>query len=315
MARIPLNFLATFRNVAELQNLRAAADKLHLTHSAVSQQIRSLEEQIGFALFDRRGRRVVLNPAGSALLRGVQAALDRIDEGVRSAREAAAGEAQALRITVLPSFAHRWLLPRIGRWRERYPAITLDIDASLRTVDLLREGFHAAVREGRGPWPGLSSERLFDNRKIVVGSPAAAKRLAGGPPEAILREPLLGEDELWREWFSAAGLTTEVRPVAVFNDAGLMLEAAERDLGIAVARELHAADALMTGRLARLSPIAFEHPELRPYHFVFPPHLAQWPPLVALKAWLSDELARSRAELDALGVPAPKAAGRRKRSA
>jgi LysR family glycine cleavage system transcriptional activator len=313
MARIPLNFLATFRTVAELQNLRAAADKLHLTHSAVSQQIRSLEEQIGFPLFDRRGRRIVLNPAGGALLRGVQAALDRIDEGVRSARAAAAGEAPALRITVLPSFAHRWLLPRIGRWRERHPSIALDIDASLRSVDLLREGFHAAVREGRGPWPGLSSERLFDNRKIVVGSPSAAKRLAGAPPEAVLREPLLGEDELWQEWFAAAGLTTEVRPVAVFNDAGLMLEAAERDLGIAVARELHAADALMSGRLVRLSPIAFEHPELRPYHFVFPPHLAQWPPLVALKAWLRDELAHSRVELDALDAQPPKPAKRKKR--
>lgn len=313
MARIPLNFLATFRTVAELQNLRAAADKLHLTHSAVSQQIRSLEEQIGFPLFERHGRRIVLNPAGGALLRGVQGALDRIDEGVRSARAAAAGEAQALRITVLPSFAHRWLLPRIGRWRERHPSIALDIDASLRSVDLLREGFHAAVREGRGPWPGLSSERLFDNRKIVVGSPLAAKRLAGAPPEAVLREPLLGEDELWQEWFAAAGLTTEVRPVAVFNDAGLMLEAAERDLGIAVARELHAADALMSGRLVRLSPIAFEHPELRPYHFVFPPHLAQWPPLVALKAWLRDELAHSRVELDALDAQPPKPAKRKKR--
>ena len=82
MARLPLNTLVAFRSVAELQNLRAAADVLHLTHSAVSQQIRGLEEQLGFELFERRGRRVVLNPAGVALLSSVQAALTQLDEGV-----------------------------------------------------------------------------------------------------------------------------------------------------------------------------------------------------------------------------------------
>ncbi|HEX4883304.1 MAG TPA: LysR substrate-binding domain-containing protein [Casimicrobiaceae bacterium] len=311
MSRLPLNTLAAFRAVAELQNVRAAADRLHLTHSAVSQQIRGLEEQLGFDVFDRRGRRVVLNPAGEALLRGVEGALARLEEGVQSARAASAGEAQQLRVTVLPSFAHRWLLPRIARWRERHPAFTLDIDASIRPVDLLREGFHAAVREGRGPWPGLESERIFDNRKIVVGSPAAAQRLAGAPVEAFAREPLLGEDVMWKDWFAAAGLSTEVRPVAVFNDAGLMLQAAEQDLGIAISREILAADALVSGRLVKLSPIVITHPDVRPYHFVYPPHLAKWPPLLSLKQWLYDELERSRAVLGELAAQAPKTRGRR----
>lgn len=319
MSRLPLNTLAAFRTVAELQNLRAAADKLHLTHSAVSQQIRGLEEHLGFALFDRRGRRVVLNPAGEALLRSVQGALERLDEGVAAARAAAAGDAQQLRVSVLPSFAHRWLLPRIARWRARHPELMLDIDATLRPVDLLREGFHAAVREGRGPWPGLASERLFDHRKIVVGSPAAAGRLAGAPIEAFAREPLLGEDAMWKDWFAAAGLGLEVRPVAVFNDAGLMLQAAEQDFGIAVSRELLAADALVAGRLVRLSPVAISHPDVRPYHFVFPPHLAQWPPLVSFKQWLHDELERSRAAIAVLadrpatggGTPGRRARGAR----
>src|SRR5690349_18972983 len=174
MSRLPLNTLTAFRAVAELQNLRAAAEVLHLTHSAVSQQIRGLEEQLGFDLFERRGRRVVLNPAGQALLRSVQAAFAQLDEGVQAAAAAAAGEAQRLRVTVLPSFAQRWMLPRIVRWRERHPTLALEIDASIRAVDLVREGFHAAVRQGTGPWPGLASERLFDAPPIiVVGSPAA----------------------------------------------------------------------------------------------------------------------------------------------
>src|SRR5512146_383221 len=103
--RLPLNTLGAFRAVAETQNLRAAADALHLTHSAVSQQIRGLEEQLGFELFERRGRRVVLNPAGEALLRSVKSALAHLDEGVQAAAAAGSGTAPRLRVTVLPSFA------------------------------------------------------------------------------------------------------------------------------------------------------------------------------------------------------------------
>ena len=158
--RLPLNTITAFRAVAELENLRAAAEVLHLTHSAVSQQIRGLEEQLGFVLFERRGRRVVLNPSGQALLRSVQAALSLLDDGVQAAAAAAQGAATRLRVTVLPSFANRWLLPRIGRWREQHPALALEIDASIRPVDLQREGFHAAVRQRTGPWPGVQSERL-----------------------------------------------------------------------------------------------------------------------------------------------------------
>src|SRR5215216_2628128 len=110
MARIPLHVLPTFCTVAQLANLRAAADELSITHSAVSQQIRLLEEQLGFELFERRGRRVVLNPAGAALLRSIEPALAQIDDGVQAAAAAASGAQQRMRVTVLPSFAQRWLL-------------------------------------------------------------------------------------------------------------------------------------------------------------------------------------------------------------
>ena len=253
MARLPLNTLSAFRAVAEVQNLRAAAESLHLTHSAVSQQIRGLEEHLGFELFERRGRRIVLNPAGEALLRSVQSALAQLDDGVQAAAAAAAGSAQRLRVTVLPSFAQRWLLPRIVRWRERHPDLALEIDASINAIDLVREGFHAAVRQGIGPWPGLASERLFDRPPIiVVGSPSAARRLLGAQPEALAREPLLGDADLWKSWFAAAGVRTNVTTVAVFNDAGLMLQATEQSLGLALSREILAADALGDGRLVQL---------------------------------------------------------------
>src|SRR6185436_18093006 len=148
MSRLPLNTLPAFREVAQQLNLRAAAETLHLTHSAVSQQIRVLEEQLGFPVFERRGRRVVLNDAGEVLLRSVQTALAQLDDGVQSAAATAAGTAHRLRVTVLPSFAQRWLLPRMGRWHARHPHLSLELDASHHLVDLQREGFHAALRQG-----------------------------------------------------------------------------------------------------------------------------------------------------------------------
>jgi LysR family glycine cleavage system transcriptional activator len=305
--RLPLNTLTAFRAVAERENLRAAAEVVNLTHGAVSQQIRGLEEQLGFDLFDRRGRRVVLNPVGQALLRSVQGALSMLDDGVQAAAAAAIGEAQRLRVTVLPSFANRWLLPRIGSWREHHPNLALEIDASIRMVDLQREGFHAAVRQGDGPWAGLRSERLFEQPPIVaVGSASAARRLIGAQPEALAREPLLGDSDLWDEWFAAAGLRTKVRAVAVFNDVGLMLQAAEQNLGLALSRELLAADALCDGRLVRLSPVTIMHKEAHPYHLVYPAGLGDWPPLASFRRWLFDELDRS---LKALRKSAGRAPG------
>ncbi len=301
MPRLNLHALPAFRAVAERENLRAAAEVLHLTHSAISQQVQALEESLGFALFERRGRRVVLNPAGHALLASVQRALDELDQGVNTARAASSGPGDRLRITVLPSFAQRWLMPRIGQWRERHPSIPLEIEASIATVDLTREGYHAAVRQGRGPWAGLESERLFAQPPIVlVASPAMARRLAGAPAQAFTTEPLLGDADLWRAWFAANGLNVRPRPVAVFNDAGLMLQAAEQDLGLALSREVLAADALCDGRLVQLSPVAITHEDAQPYHFVYPPALRDWPPLRALREWLSDELKRSDGALRAL---------------
>lgn len=314
MARLPLQALPAFRAVAQLQNLRAAAETLHLTHSAVSQQIRGLEEQLGFTLFDRRGRRVVLNAAGQALLRSVEPALAQLDDGVQAAAAAASGAAQRLRVTMLPSFANRWLLPRMARWRDRHPELALEIDATPQIVDLQREGFHAALRQGIGPWPGLTAERLFDKPMpfVVVGSPAAAQRLRGAAPELLAREPLLGDSDVWETWFAAAGLRTRVTPVASFNDAGLMLQAAEQNLGLAISRELLAADALSSGRLVQLSPLTIEFEAAFAYHLVYPTALRDWAPVNALRLWLREELELS---MQALHPPPTKKARARTKPA
>lgn len=305
MSRIPLQCLPAFRAAAELQSLRAAASALHLTPSAISQQIQTLEAQLGFPLFDRQGRKVVLNAAGAVFLRSVQAALAELDAGLQGASTVAKGtEDLAVRMTVIPSLAQRWLLPRIGRWRERHPGIRLEIEATQQSVDLLREGLHVGIRAGGGFWPGLVAERLFDLDVplIVVGSRQAADRLAGCGAEAIARQPLLGDPLVWNRWLEAAGVAGSFQPVATFSDTGLMLQAAEQDLGLALARGLYTVDALRDGRLVQISNVSVHYESAQRYFLVYAPALRDWMPLAHLRDWLAEELQASRLSPAELGV-------------
>ena len=183
MIRIPLNFLPTFVVVAQTQNLRAAADSLHLTHSAVSQQIGALEERLGFSLFDRRGRRVVLNAAGEALLRHVAPALGQVDDGVQAAgRSRRRRPARPARDDAAVVRCSAGSSPRLGLWRRaRHPDIPIEIEASVNSVlDLQREGFHAAIRTGGAPVAGpraRASSTTRPRRSVAVASPPVAQRL------------------------------------------------------------------------------------------------------------------------------------------
>ena len=301
MPKIALNALPTFVAAAKLQNLRLAAASLHLTHSAVSQQIAGLEGRLGFLLFDRRGRGIVLNAAGEALLRSVEPALERIHEGVLAATVAACADDQPLRVTMIPGFAQRWFLPRMGSWREQHPGILLKIDATNEVVDLQRDGFHAGLRTGEGPWPGLIAERLYDGPTpfVAVASPHSARRLAGLPLQALAREPLLGDRDLWVRWFRAAGVEANPTPVATFNDLSLMLQASEQGLGLAVAREMFAADGLRQGRLMKIADVSFIHEGASSHKLVYPAGLKDWGPLQALRTWLRSELESSLQALQA----------------
>jgi LysR family transcriptional regulator, glycine cleavage system transcriptional activator len=298
-SRLPLQTLPAFLAVARLATLRAAAEELHLTHSAVSQQIKLLESQVGFELFDRRGRRIALNAAGEALLRAVEPALAQLGDGLRAAEVASCGAESRIRLTLLPSFAQRWLLPRMASWRERHADIGIELHTSQQVENLQRQGFHAALRQGRGSWSGVTAERLLDSPLIAVGSPNAARRLLGAPDTALADQPLLGHADLWERWFEKAGRRVRVTTVAAFNDAGLMLQAAEQDLGLTLVREVLAADALRAGRLLRLSTLTLLDDEADAYWLAYPPALKDWPPLAALRKWLRDELKRSLAGLPA----------------
>lgn len=302
MPRLPLHTLPTFLAVARRGNLRAAAESLHLTHSAVSQQIQLLEQQTGLVLFDRPGRRIVLNATGQALLRGVEPALGLLDAALREAQAQALGGPQVLRLTVLPSLAQTWLLPRMARWQAAHPQLVIDLHSSQHVEALGQGRFHAALRQGAGNWRGLVSRALTASPRVVVAAPALARRLAGRGTLAIAEEPLLGSVAQWQAWFARQQLAPRITPVAAFNDAGLMLQAAEQGLGLALARQLLAADALLAGRLVQLSPVVLPDATPDGWWLVAPPETADTPPLQALHAWLVQEMAASAAALAALPV-------------
>lgn len=301
-------YLPAFKAAAELGNLRSASMLLHVTPSAISQQIAKLEEQLGFVLFKREGRKVVLNEAGTLLLRRVQAALNEIEAGVQEAATVANAQAETvIWISVVPSFAQRWLLPRIGRWRAAHPGIGIKIDATQRVADLAHEGVHAGIRAGAGVWPGLISERLshVDAPLVLVGCPGAALRLSGNGPAAVANESLLGDSQLWQEWFARAGFDTAVQPAASFADSGLMLQAAEQDIGLVLARGVYIVDSLRDGRLMRLSDVEVPLPDPQSFFFVYPPGLKDWPPLRALSDWLKQEIVESERALAETGNHIP----------
>ena len=310
---LPLDVLPTFAAVADAGSMRAAGEVLHLTHSAISQQIRLLEERLGFAVFTRQGRGLVLTPAGQRLLDSTRSALAQLAGARQDAARLAQDDAQALRVAILPSFAQRWMMPRMARWRAAHPQLRLELTASMHMADLRQEGLHAAIRHGSGQWRGLRAEPLIQSPRVVLGSPAAAARLAAQGPAAIAQEPLLGNTTLWRQWFDRAGVTPApaVHPVAAFNDAALLLQAVEADVGLGLVRDLLAADALVEGRLVQLAPQTL--PESHDtyghdptvYWLAWREDLSDWPPLQALRDWLHSELARSRAQLAAQRTNGP----------
>lgn len=289
--RFPLHYLAAFRAAAQTENLRAAAETLHLTHSAISQQIRGLEAALGFEVFTRQGRRLVLNPAGQALQRAVAKVFAELQAGVLAATQAHGKAAQTLRVSALPSFAQRWLIPRLTRWQALQPCISLDLHTSQQVVDLEREGFHIGLRVGRGPWPGLVTEPLFQSPLIAVAAPALASKLIGRPAADLVNEPLLGDGDDWQEWFAGLGIAATPVVVASFNDAGVLLQAGEQAMGVALAREVLAADALMDGRLVRIHAHAVDLDATRGHHIVYPEALRNDPAVRAFCDWLHAEIA------------------------
>jgi len=232
----PMQALRAFEAAARAKSLTRAAESLNLTHSAISHQIKALEADFGVRLIERAGRGIRLTDEGERFAGRVRAVLSDLADAVREVTERT--NSRQLRVSVIPSFAARWLLPRIGRFFAAHPEIDVDISANNLNVDFRREDIDVAIRHGLGDWPGLVSEYLLDDAYFPVCSPRLANgRLPRRPADLSGYTLLRSEGEAWRPWFEAAGLDwPEPSRGPTFSDSSHTMQAAIEGQGIALAR-------------------------------------------------------------------------------
>jgi LysR family glycine cleavage system transcriptional activator len=281
--------LRAFEAAARARSLTGAAQSLSLTHGAISHQIKSLERELGVRLVERAGRGIRLTDEGEQFASRVRAAFAELAAAMNEIT--ARANPRQLRVTMVPSFAARWLLPRIGRFRSAHPDVDLDVRANMQNVDFQRDDADIAIRYGHGDWPNVHAEHLLDDVFFPVCSPRLAGRRLPARPADIARYTLLrSDDEPWKPWLEAAGLDwPEPTRGPVFNDSSYLLQAAAEGQGIALARRSLLANDVRNGVLVRLFDI--EVPAPRRFYLVYPPRMANSPKLALFRRWLHDEIA------------------------
>ncbi len=286
-ARLPLNALRVFEAVASRLSFADAADALHVTPAAVSQQVKALEDYLQVSLFKRSGRRVELTAEGQQLLPGVRRGLDELETSMQHLKQHRDGG--PLHVTLLSSFLQRWLLPRIGEFRARHADIDLRFHTSREAVDFSRSEIHVAIRMSRGNFPpGMYAEKLLDEWVLPVASPALIARHGQLPRgEDLERFPLLASaDEPWKAWIEKGGENRWLARVPIIDDSSGVLAAAEEGLGYALARWSLVARSLAQGnvQLAGNAVLPFDYS----YYFVCPePYLAM-NKVKRFRDWLQD---------------------------
>jgi len=278
----PFSSLVALEAAARHRSYSRAADELFVTHGAVSQQIRKLEEELGVQLFARRGNQMEPTPTGAALAEQVGQALSTLRRGVETARRAASGP---IVLSAGPAFATSWLSPRLARLSAETGELDLTIRVEDRVSDLATDGVDVALRYGVGPWTGMESVRLMDERIFPVCSPALLSRHPVERPEDLLSAPLLRHTDLpWSVWFRAMGLEPpEARPALGFDGSSMMLDAAAQGLGFALARGGYAKRDLDEGRLVRPLPGSIDVET--GHNFVWRAENPKLPRILKLRDW------------------------------
>ncbi|EXI68519.1 MAG TPA: transcriptional regulator GcvA [Candidatus Accumulibacter phosphatis] len=304
-----LGSLRVFVAAARTQSVTGAAAQLHLTHGAVSHQLRQLQDQLGIALFERHGRGLRLTANGAVYAEELARAFADIDQATD--RLLANCDYRRLRVSCMPSFAARWLLPRLGNFIARHPEYDVEVQSSARLADIKGGEADVALRFGHGRYPGLSCRLLMRDWYYPVCSPEFRHRHQLASPSQLISLPLLrSPDEHWQPWFSAAGLVVdEPQRGAVFDDSSLMLMAAASGQGVALARHTLAVDDLASGRLLRPFTTIIESP--LSYYLVSRPADEQQPAVVSFRDWLVQEAASYRPPA---GEETPTAGGQRDES-
>ncbi|MEO3432549.1 transcriptional regulator GcvA [Inquilinus sp. CAU 1745] len=297
MVRLPsLKALRVFEAAGRNLSFTRAAAELHVTQAAVSHQIKTLEEELGIQLFRRGHRGLLLTDAGQAYLPEVRAAFERLTAATGKLR--AQDATGPLIVSVLPSFAARWLVPRLRRFRDGNPDIDVRVSATDRPVDFDRDDIDLAIRYGAGSYSGLAANRFLTEEFFPVCSPALAEGDVNGrpplrAPEDLRWHTLLHDDMAtdWPMWLLAAGVAgLDPRRGPAFTDSSMLLQAAVDGQGVALGRSALAADDLAAGRLIR--PFDISLPTEYAYYILCPERDAQRPKIVAFRDWLLEEAAR-----------------------
>ena len=287
--RLP-NFsaLRAFEAAARHENFSRAAEELHLTHGAISHQVRALEEELGRALFVRHGRHVKITGEALKFAQFLSKSFADIAGAADALRSSSAS--QRLTISSIPSFAARWLAPRLGRFIELHPDIEVVLQASGQLQDLAREGVDVGIRFGRGIYPGLVVQRLMGDVYYPVVSPHYREGRLPASPQDLGAATLLRSVEPWLPWLRAAGLDlAEPSGGLMFEDLSMLIRSAADGNGVALVRHVVAMQEIASGQLLRLFDIATPSPD--EYFFVSPPGAAHRPQVQAFRDWLLAEIA------------------------
>jgi LysR family glycine cleavage system transcriptional activator len=285
----PLNALKAFEAAARHGSLTSAAQELCVTQGAVSQQVKTLEADLGCRLFAREHRRVVITAAGQSYLAVVRDVFDRLAVGTENLLQQ--HNAGVLTVSTSPNFASKWLVHRLGRFAEQHPSIDLRVAASLQHVDFAREDIDLAIRHGDGAWPSLHVTKLCVEELFPVCSPTVMRGRRALRSVADLKyHTLLHVDERrdWGVWLDAANASgVDFSRGPIFNQASMAIDAAIDGQGVALARSALVAWDLGAGRLVRPFKLSLKVPYS--YWIVCPKATAALPKIATFREWLLAE--------------------------
>lgn len=297
----PIGALRAFEAAARLSSFTDAAAELGVTQSAVSHSIREMEARLSISLFRRDGRRLELTDAGKRYAPFVREALAKLRAGELAVTDPAR-RSRVLTVSVSPSFAAKWLGPRIGEFAARHDDLDLRVSATAQHVDFTDDAIDLAIRHGNGDWPALFSIRLCTEMWLPVCAPGLARRRLA--PRDLAKLPLIHhrDDAGWRRWFEARGLDAsgkEPRGVT-FSDMSLAIDAAVAGQGVALARSALAARDLVAGRLVCPSPV--REPAEFAYWIVRPKDRTRGRKIIRFTEWLRAEAGEEEKALAAVLV-------------
>ena len=301
----PLTALRAFVVTARHLSFAAASSELHVTSAAVGHQIRQLEAYFGRPLFERTGRQLLLTSAGETLLPALAGAFEQTLAAVSLLLD---DDRDPLSISVAPSFASKWLIPRLDRFRELHPDLEIRVDASPTLTDFGAGEVDCAIRYGAGDYPGLVVEKLLAEAVFPVASPSLLKGRHPLRTQEDLRHHVFLHDDSpdvdascpdWATWLRASGLN--INPAGPrFNQSALVLEAAAAGQGVALAKSRLAEADLRSGRLVR--PFGAAQKVELFYFFVAPAHKTRLRRVRVFYEWLVKESAEDE-RLDDSGNP------------